>query len=64
MQGLINNDDEVLIPAPDFPLWSAAVNLCGGKPVHYLCDENSDWEPDLNDIRQKITPKNQSFSGN
>jgi len=61
MQGLINNDDEVLIPAPDFPLWSAAVNLCGGKPVHYLCDENSDWEPDLNDIRQKITPKTKAL---
>ena len=61
MQGLINNDDEVLIPAPDFPLWSAAVKLCGGKPVHYLRDENSDWEPDLNDIRQKITPKTKAI---
>ncbi len=56
MQGLINDGDEVLIPAPDFPLWSAAVNLCGGKPVHYRCDEGSDWQPDLEDIRAKITP--------
>ncbi len=56
MQGLINDGDEVLIPAPDFPLWSAAVNLCGGKPVHYLCDEGSGWQPDLDDIRAKITP--------
>lgn len=55
MQALINDGDEVLIPAPDFPLWSAAVNLCGGKPVHYLCDEEADWQPDLADIRSKIT---------
>lgn len=55
MQALVNNGDEVLIPAPDFPLWSAAVNLCGGKPVHYLCDEDAQWQPDLADIRSKIT---------
>ena len=55
MQGLLNNGDEVLIPAPDFPLWSAAVNLCGGKPVHYLCDEGAGWQPDLDDIRARIT---------
>ena len=56
MQALVNDGDEVLVPCPDFPLWSAAVNLCGGKPVHYLCDEEDDWQPDLEDIRSKITP--------
>ncbi len=61
MQALINNGDEVLIPAPDFPLWSAAVNLCGGKPVHYLCDEGADWQPDLADIRAKITPNTKAM---
>lgn len=61
MQALINDGDEVLIPAPDFPLWSAAVNLCGGKPVHYLCDEEADWQPDLNDIRSKITPRTKAL---
>ena len=57
MQALINNDDEVLIPAPDYPLWTAAVSLSGGNPVHYLCDESSDWYPDIEDIRSKITDK-------
>jgi len=61
MQALVNNGDEVLIPAPDFPLWSAAVNLCGGTPVHYLCDEGADWQPDLNDIRSKITPNTKAM---
>ena len=61
MQALVNDDDEVLIPAPDFPLWSAAVNLCGGKPVHYLCDEGADWQPDLDDIRRKITPRTRAM---
>jgi alanine-synthesizing transaminase len=56
MQALVNDGDEILIPSPDFPLWSAAVNLCGGKPVHYLCDEEDEWQPDLADIRSKITP--------
>jgi len=56
MQGLLDNGDEILIPAPDYPLWTAAVNLAGGRPVHYICDEQSDWYPDLEDIRQKITP--------
>ena len=56
MQALVNDGDEILIPSPDFPLWSAAVNLCGGKPVHYLCDEEDEWQPDLADIRRKITP--------
>jgi alanine-synthesizing transaminase len=57
MQALINNDDEVLIPAPDYPLWTAAVSLSGGKPVHYLCDEESGWYPDIADIRSKITDR-------
>jgi len=55
MQGLLNTNDEVLIPAPDYPLWTAAVNLSGGKSVHYLCDEQSNWYPDIADIKQKIT---------
>jgi len=57
MQGLLNNGDEVLVPAPDYPLWTAAVNLSGGKAVHYICDELSDWQPDIDDIKAKITPK-------
>ncbi|HCK03269.1 MAG TPA: aminotransferase, partial [Methylophilaceae bacterium] len=57
MQGLINNDDEVLIPKPDYPLWTAAVTLAGGNPVHYVCDESADWFPDINDIESKITSK-------
>ncbi|MCK5394553.1 MAG: pyridoxal phosphate-dependent aminotransferase [Gammaproteobacteria bacterium] len=55
MQALINNGDEVLIPAPDYPLWTAAVSLSGGNPVHYMCDESSDWYPDIDDIKSKIT---------
>jgi alanine-synthesizing transaminase len=53
---LLNNGDELLLPAPDYPLWTAAVSLSGGTPVHYLCDESNGWMPDLNDIRAKITP--------
>ena len=56
MQALLNNNDEVLIPAPDYPLWTAAVSLAGGTPRHYLCDEESDWFPDIEDIKSKITP--------
>src|SRR5512139_546038 len=56
MQGLLNTGDEVLVPAPDYPLWTAAVTLAGGTPRHYLCDEQNDWMPDLNDMRSKITP--------
>lgn len=54
MQGLLDSGDEVLIPMPDYPLWTASVNLAGGKAVHYLCDEESNWYPDLVDIRAKI----------
>lgn len=56
MQALLNNGDEMLVPAPDYPLWTAAVSLSGGKPVHYMCDEGADWYPDLDDIKKKITP--------
>ena len=61
MQSLLNNGDEVLIPAPDYPLWTAAVSLCGGKPVHYICDEDSDWQPDLADIKSKITDRTRAI---
>lgn len=61
IQALINDGDEVLIPSPDFPLWSAAVNLCGGTAVHYLCDESNDWQPDLADLRSKITPQTKAM---
>jgi DNA-binding transcriptional MocR family regulator len=57
MQALLNSGDEMLVPAPDYPLWTAAVSLSSGKAVHYLCDESSDWFPDLDDIRSKITPR-------
>jgi alanine-synthesizing transaminase len=56
MQALLNQDDEILIPAPDYPLWTAAVNLAGGRAIHYQCDEQADWYPDINDIKSKITP--------
>ena len=55
MNALLNAGDEVLVPAPDYPLWTAAVSLSGGTPRHYLCDENNGWLPDLDDIRAKIT---------
>ncbi len=54
MQGLLDNGDEVLVPAPDYPLWTAAVSLGGGKPRHYVCDEGAGWLPDIDDIRSKI----------
>jgi alanine-synthesizing transaminase len=57
MQGLLNPGDEMLVPAPDYPLWTAAVTLQGGKAVHYLCDEQSDWNPSIEDIKSKISPK-------
>jgi len=57
MQALLNNGDEMLIPAPDYPLWTAAVSLSGGTPMHYLCDEDNGWEPSIEDIESKITPK-------
>ena len=57
LQALLNNGDEVLIPTPDYPLWTAAVNLSGGRAVHYRCDEQSDWNPDIEDMRAKISPR-------
>ncbi len=56
MNALLNSGDEMLVPAPDYPLWTAAVSLSGGTPVHYVCDEANEWMPDLDDIRRKITP--------
>ncbi|WP_105199804.1 MULTISPECIES: pyridoxal phosphate-dependent aminotransferase [unclassified Pseudoalteromonas] len=60
-QALVNNDDEILIPAPDYPLWSACVTLAGGKAVHYRCDEQQDWFPDIEDIRSKITSRTKAL---
>lgn len=57
MQGLLDHGDEILIPMPDYPLWTAAVSLAGGTPVHYLCDESNNWYPDLDDIKAKVTPR-------
>ncbi|MEO8599996.1 MAG: pyridoxal phosphate-dependent aminotransferase, partial [bacterium] len=56
MNALLDSGDEVLVPAPDYPLWTAAVSLSGGRPVHYVCDEASGWMPDIEDIKKKITP--------
>ena len=61
MQALLNNGDEVLIPAPDYPLWTAATSISGGKPVHYLCDENDAWQPDLEDIQRKLTRRTRAI---
>jgi alanine-synthesizing transaminase len=57
LQAMLDNGDEVLIPAPDYPLWTAATSLAGGKPVHYHCDESNGWQPDLEDLRSKVTPR-------
>ncbi len=57
MQALLNNGDEILVPAPDYPLWTASVSLGGGTPVHYMCDEQADWNPDIEDIKKKITDR-------
>ncbi|QLD12593.1 pyridoxal phosphate-dependent aminotransferase [Microbacterium oleivorans] len=61
MQALLDEGDEVLIPAPDYPLWTAMTSLGGGKPVHYLCDATQGWEPDLDDIRAKVTPQTKAI---
>ncbi len=61
MQGLLNPGDEVLVPSPDYPLWTAAVALGGGTPRHYLCDEANEWNPDLKDMRSKITPQTKAI---
>lgn len=61
LHALLNNGDEVLVPAPDYPLWTACVNLAGGKAVHYICDEESDWLPDLADMESKVTDKTKAI---
>ncbi|MBQ0001875.1 MAG: aminotransferase class I/II-fold pyridoxal phosphate-dependent enzyme [Clostridiales bacterium] len=61
MQALLNNGDEILIPSPDYPLWTATATLSGGKVVHYICDEQSDWYPDINDIKSKITDRTKAI---
>ncbi|MEE1032938.1 MAG: aminotransferase class I/II-fold pyridoxal phosphate-dependent enzyme [Ruminococcus sp.] len=61
MQALLNDGDEILIPSPDYPLWTATATLAGGKAVHYICDEESDWYPDIADIRSKITDKTKAI---
>ncbi len=60
-QALLNDGDEVLIPSPDYPLWTAATSLAGGKPVHYLCDEEDDWNPSIEDIRAKVTERTKAI---
>ncbi|WP_186423530.1 pyridoxal phosphate-dependent aminotransferase [Lacrimispora celerecrescens] len=57
MQGLLNSGDEILVPSPDYPLWTASVTLSGGTAVHYMCDEEAEWYPDINDIKSKITSR-------
>ncbi len=61
LNALLDNGDEVLLPAPDYPLYTAAVALSGGNPVHYVCDEQSDWMPDIEDIKRKITPRTRAI---
>lgn len=61
MQGLCNNGDEILVPMPDYPLWTASISLAGGKAVHYICDEASEWNPDIADIRSKVTSKTKAI---
>lgn len=60
-QGLIDDGDEILVPSPDYPLWTGCVTLAGGKAVHYICDEQSDWYPDIEDMRSKITDKTKAI---
>lgn len=61
LQGLLENGDEVLVPSPDYPLWTASVTLAGGTAVHYLCDEQSEWYPDIADIRSKVTDRTKAI---
>lgn len=61
MQGLLNPGDEVLVPAPDYPLWTASVTLAGGTAVHYICDEKQDWYPDIEDMKKKVTDKTKAI---
>lgn len=61
MQALLDSGDEILIPSPDYPLWTACATLAGGTPVHYVCDEQADWYPDIDDIRKKVTPRTKAI---
>ena len=61
LQGMLNDGDEVLIPAPDYPLWTASTSLAGGRPVHYLCDEANGWLPDIEDLTSKISPRTRAI---
>jgi alanine-synthesizing transaminase len=61
LQAMLDNGDEVLVPAPDYPLWTASTSLAGGRPVHYLCDESNGWLPDLEDLAAKITPRTKAI---
>lgn len=61
LQGLLNTDDEILIPTPDFPLWTGATNLCRGKAVHYRCDESQDWFPDMDDLAKKLSSRTRAL---
>ena len=61
LQAMLDDGDEVLVPAPDYPLWTAATSLAGGRPVHYLCDESAGWQPDLDDLRAKVTERTKAL---
>jgi len=61
LQALLDDGDEVLIPTPDYPLWTAATSLCGGRAVHYMCDESADWLPDIDDLAGKISPRTKAI---
>jgi alanine-synthesizing transaminase len=61
LQALLNTGDEVLVPSPDYPLWTGAVTLCGGRPVHYRCDESQDWAPDLEHVAAQVTPNTRAI---
>lgn len=61
MQALLNDGDKILIPSPDYPLWTATATLAGGNVAHYICDEESEWYPDIDDIRKKVTPKTKAI---
>jgi alanine-synthesizing transaminase len=61
LQAMLDNGDEVLVPTPDYPLWTASTSLAGGRPVHYLCDEADGWQPDLDDLRSKITARTKAL---
>ena len=61
LSALLDNGDEVLVPSPDYPLWTACVTLAGGTPVHYICDEQAEWYPDIDDIKKKVTPRTKAI---